>query len=335
MRIANLMTYLVTGSSGHLGEALVRALREQDERVVSLDIKPGEFTDHVGSITDAGLVSRLMQDAAHVLHAATLHKPHVATHTRQDFIDTNISGTQTLLDAAVRNGVKSFVFTSTTSTFGDALKPPRGEPTAWITEDVVPQVKNIYGATKLAAEDLCLLAHRKDGLPVLVMRTSRFFPEDQDDKATRDAFPRENAQLNEFLNRRVDIEDVVSAHLLAAEKAPDIGFSKYIITATTPFTRNDLAELRNAPDDVLRRYIDFEPVYQSRGWQMQADMDRVYVNAKARGELGWNPKHNFEDVLKRVAAGGPVLSDLARAVGVKGYHDQTFRDGPYPVDEAC
>ena len=266
---------------------------------------------------------------------STLHKPHVETHTRQDFIDTNISGTQTLLDAALLEDVKSFVFTSTTSTFGDALKPPPGEPAGWITEDTVPQVKNIYGATKLAAEDLCMLAHRKDGLPVLVLKTSRFFPEDQDDKATRDAFARDNAQANEFLNRRVDIEDVVSAHLLAAENAPEIGFSKYIITATTPFSRNDLAELRNAPGEVLKSYVDFEDIYQARGWQMQPEMDRVYVNAKARAELGWQPKHNFEDVLKRVSNGGPVLSDLAREVGVKGYHDQVFHDGPYPVDEAC
>lgn len=329
------MTFLVTGSSGHLGEALVRVLRKQGKRAVSLDIKPGEFTDHVGSITDAALVGRLMGDVDHVLHAATLHKPHVETHSRQDFIHTNISGTQELLDAAIKHGVKSFVFTSTTSTFGDALKPPPGEPAAWITEDVVPQVKNIYGATKLAAEDLCMLAHRKDGLPVLVLRTSRFFPEDQDDKAVRDSFDRENAQANEFLYRRVDIEDVVSAHLLAAEKAPEIGFSRYIISATTPFTRDDLTELRTAPAEVLRRHVEFDAVYQARGWQMQADMDRVYVNAKARAELGWVPTHDFETVLKRVAAGGPVLSDLARTIGVKGYHDQVFRDGPYPVDQAC
>ncbi|MAP96600.1 MAG: NAD-dependent epimerase [Ponticaulis sp.] len=329
------MTYLVTGSSGHLGEALVRVLRQSGEQVRSIDIKPGAFTDLVWSIADPTLVSDAMRGVRHVLHAATLHKPHVETHSRQDFIDTNISGTQTLLDAALREGVESFVFTSTTSTFGDALKPPPGEPAGWITEETVPQVKNIYGATKLAAEDLCMLAHRKDGLPVLVLKTSRFFPEDQDDKATRTDFSRENAQVNEFLNRRVDIEDVVSAHLLAAQKAPEIGFSKYIITATAPFTQGDLAELRTAPGEVLKRYVDYEAIYQARGWQMQPEMDRVYVNTKARAELGWQPKHNFADVLKRVASGGPILSDLAYAIGVKGYHDRVFRDGPYPVDEAC
>tara|TARA_B100000678_G_scaffold133234_1_gene111288 strand:+ start:10412 stop:11407 length:996 start_codon:yes stop_codon:yes gene_type:complete len=331
------MTYLVTGSSGHLGEALVRVLRSKGEAVRSIDVKQGAFTDLVGHIADTDLVTTAMSGVRHVLHAATLHKPHVKTHSPQDFIDTNISGTQTLLDAAVRQGVESFVFTSTTSAFGNALKPPQNQPAAWITETVTPQVKNIYGATKLAAEDLCLLSHRQDGLPVLVLRTSRFFAEDQDDSATRSSFSRENAQVNEFLNRRVDIEDVVSAHLLAADRARQIGFSKYIISATSPFSPDDLAQLRNDPATVLSRYIDFGPLYRQLGWTMQSEMDRVYVNDKARAELGWRPKYDFKTVLDRVASGKSALSELAIKVGVKGYHDQIFSDGdgPYPVDEAC
>ena len=53
-----------------------------------------------------------------------------------------------------------FVFTSTTSAFGRALTPPPGAPAAWITEDVAPVPRNIYGVTKTAAEDLCELVHR-------------------------------------------------------------------------------------------------------------------------------------------------------------------------------
>tara|TARA_B100001179_G_C18502134_1_gene364785 strand:+ start:117 stop:461 length:345 start_codon:yes stop_codon:yes gene_type:complete len=90
------MTYLVTGSSGHLGEALVRVLRSKGEAVRSIDVKQGAFTDLVGHIADTDLVTTAMSGVRHVLHAATLHKPHVKTHSRQDFIDTNISGTQTL-----------------------------------------------------------------------------------------------------------------------------------------------------------------------------------------------------------------------------------------------
>ena len=147
------MKYLVTGSSGHLGEALVRVLRARNAEVVSIDVKPGAFTQFTGSIVDDEFAAKHMAGVDAVLHAATLHKPHVATHSRRDFVDTNITGTLNLLEAARDAGVSAFVFTSTTSAFGDALTPPPGGPAAWITEEVVPRSKNIYGATKLAAED--------------------------------------------------------------------------------------------------------------------------------------------------------------------------------------
>src|ERR1044072_7505732 len=128
------MKILVTGSSGHLGEGLVRTLREQAHEVVALDLLESAFTSHVGSISDRACVRHCMAGVEVVLHAATLHKPHVATHTRQDFVDTNITGTLNLLEEAVAAGVTSFVYTSTTSVFGDALVPPPGEPAAWVME---------------------------------------------------------------------------------------------------------------------------------------------------------------------------------------------------------
>src|SRR5260370_2716074 len=142
------MKVLVTGSSGHLGEALVRTLLDLHHEVVGLDIIASPFTTHVGSITDRFFVRRCMSGVQTVFHPATLHKPHVATHRRQDFVDTNISGTLNLLEEAVTAGVESFVYTSTTSVLGDALAPPRGPPAAWITEEPTPVPKNIYGVTK-------------------------------------------------------------------------------------------------------------------------------------------------------------------------------------------
>src|SRR5580698_956604 len=132
------MKVLVTGSSGHLGEALVRTLRDLQYQVISLDILESPFTTHIGSITDRAWVRRCMSGVQSVFHAATLHKPHVATHTRQDFIDTNLTGTLNLLEEAAAAGVASFVYTSTTSIFGDALVPPPGAPATWVTEEVTP-----------------------------------------------------------------------------------------------------------------------------------------------------------------------------------------------------
>ena len=135
---------LVTGSSGHLGEALVRTLRDADHEVVSLDITPSPFTTMVGSITDRECVKACMARVHTVYHTATLHKPHVVTHSMQQFVDTNIHGTLTLLEEAAAARVSAFVFTSTTSVFGDALHPQPGTPVPWVTEELVPIPKNIY-----------------------------------------------------------------------------------------------------------------------------------------------------------------------------------------------
>lgn len=327
------MTVLVTGSSGHLGEALVRTLQAQHRDVIGIDIVPGAFTHRVGSITDRAFLRQCIKGVATVLHAATLHKPHVATHSRQDFIDVNIAGTLNLLEEAVAGDVTAFVYTSTTSVFGDALVPPPGEPANWVTENVAPVPKNIYGVTKAAAEDLCQIFARSGPLRAVVLRTSRFFPEEDDDRAVREGYSDANAKANELLYRRVDIEDVVSAHLLAAQHAPSVGFAKYIISATTPFCRDDMLELRSRAPQVVQRHVpDYASEYARRGWTMMPAIDRVYVNDKARTELGWQPRHDFRGLVARLQADEEIRSPLARQIGCKGYHDRDFSEGPYPAE---
>jgi UDP-glucose 4-epimerase len=322
------MRILVTGSAGHLGEALARELAQGGRDVVGLDVLDSPHTDVVGSIADRDLVRRSVDGVDAIVHAATLHKPHVGSHRRQDFVDTNVTGTLNLLEEAVAAGVGRFVFTSSTTTFGRALVPPAGAPAAWITEDVTPVPRNVYGATKTAAEDLCELVHRDHGLPCLILRTSRFFPEADDRDEIRAAYDDANLKVNELLYRRVDLEDVVSAHRLALERAPAIGFGRYIVSATTPFARDDLALLRaDAPAVVRRLFPDFEDVYAERGWRMFGSIERVYVNERARRELGWAPRWDFRHALDRLAAGEDARSPLALAVGAKGYHAEPT--GPY------
>ncbi len=304
--------------------------RGQDARGV--DIKSSSFTHCVGSITDRGVVRRCVAGMRTVIHAATLHKPHVATHSYQDFLDINVTGTLVLLEEAVKAGVESFVFTSTTSAFGAALTPAKGEPAAWVTEDVLPIPKNIYGASKVAAEGLCELFARQHRLPTIVLRTSRFFPEADDDAAIRDVYEPANAQANELLNRRADIADVVDAHILAAERARAIGFGRYIISATTPFGEGDLQALRHDAAGVVHGlFPDCHALYARRGWRLFPAIDRVYVNWRALTELGWRPRYDFRNMLESLAQGADFRSPLAREVGSKGYHDEVFAGAPYPV----
>jgi nucleoside-diphosphate-sugar epimerase len=327
------MTILLTGSAGHLGEALARTLRAAGREYVGLDVQPSPFTTVVGSIADAAVADQAMRGVHAVLHTAALHKPHVVTHSRREFVDTNISGTLNLLEAAAAARVEAFVYTSTTSVFGRALTPSADAPAAWITEDVVPEPKNIYGVTKKAAEDLCELMQRKLGLPCVVLRTSRFFPDEDDDERIRGAYADHNVKANEYLHRRVDLEDVVTAHLCALDRAPSLGFGRYIVSATTPFTRADAAELRaNAPAVVRRLFARYEHEYGRRGWKMFSGIDRVYVNARARDELDWRPRYDFESVLADLQAGGDGHSALAKLVGFKGYHAGGFTAGMYPTE---
>jgi nucleoside-diphosphate-sugar epimerase len=275
-----------------------------------------------------------MTDVQTVFHTATLHKPHVATHSKEAFIDTNVTGTLNLLESAADAEVEQFIFTSTTSVFGNALRPPAGTPAAWVTEEVVPEPKNIYGVTKTAAEDLCLLLHRQSALPCIVLRTSRFFPEDDDNRARREQFVDENLKANEFLYRRVDVQDVVDAHLCARREASRIGFGRFIISATSPFEPSDLVALNtDATAVVAARHPEYLSVYEQRGYRMLQRIDRVYVNAAARTELGWEPAWGFPTVLDLLSREAPILSPLAASIGSKGYHDRTFSDGPFPVED--
>jgi UDP-glucose 4-epimerase len=294
----------------------MRTFRDRGQPAVGLDIKPSPYTDLVGSITDRDVLRQGLAGASAVIHAATLHKPHVATHAKDAFVQTNVAGTLALLEESVAARVRTLVFTSTTSAFGSALTPPAGQPAAWVTEAVAAVPKNIYGVTKAAAESLCEMFARRYGFPVIVLRTSRFFPEVDDDPVLRQAYSPENLQANELLHRRADLADVVEAHLAALARAPEIGFGRYIISATPPFEASDLAELRvNARSVVRRRFPKFEELYRAAGWKMFPSIDRVYVNQRAVSDLGWSPAYGFQQVLDALAA-SPAANSVSPAASL-------------------
>lgn len=268
-----------------------------------------------------------------VIHTATLHKPHVATHPRSAFVETNIAGTLCVLEAALECGVSGVVYSSTTSAFGATLTPADGQPAVWVNEDLDSVPRNIYGVTKKAAEDLCELFFRSKGLRCIILRTSRFFPEADDDPDLRHGFSDLNLKVNEYLYRRVDLADAVEAHILAAERATKLGFGRFVVSATSPFEPQHLLRLRtDAPGVVRSLFPDYEDVYRQRSWRMLAGIDRVYVNRRARDELGWTPRFDFRHVLDCLRCGDEVFSPLAQAIGSKGYHPHSFQEGPYPVE---
>jgi UDP-glucose 4-epimerase len=205
-------------------------------------------------------------------------------------------------------------------------------PASWITEQVVPVLKNTRGVTKVAADELCELFWRQQGLPCVVLRTSRFFPESDDEKDVRRPHHDTNVKVNELLYRRVDVQDVVDAHPLAVEQAARIGFGRCIISAMSPFGPQDAWLVRTDAPLVVARYVpQFMAEYARRKWAMFPGIDRIYVNDKARTELGWKPGYDFSAAIERLTVGEDYRSPLALSVGSKGYHTNEFDCGPYPV----
>jgi nucleoside-diphosphate-sugar epimerase len=299
------MKILLTGSSGWLGRHLAPLLVARGDEVVGIDIAPGAHTSIIGSVADRVLVDRLFD--AHrfdaVVHAGALHKPDIARYPTQAFIDVNVTGTLGLLEGAVRTGVGRFVFTSTTSLMISAdIREGKGDVAAWLDETMTSfRPRNIYGATKLAAEQLCRLFHDDHGLPLLVLRTGRFFTEEDD---TRRALSGENMKANELLHRRLTVEDAAVAHVVALDRAPDVGFGTYILSAPTPFARADMADLkRNAPEVIVRLYPDAAELYERDGWTLPAMIDRVYDASLAERDLGFRCATDFGSVLAALRAG--------------------------------
>lgn len=318
---------LVTGSSGHLGTALMLSLPSLGFKPLGIDILPSPTTTLVGSVSDRAFISSIFDNnpIQHILHTATLHKPHICSHSQEEFVSTNILGTLILLEESARfkERIESFVFFSTTSAFGMALSPKPGSPAAWIDETVVPVPKNIYGVTKVSAEEMCALMQRQSGTPVLVLRTSRFFPEQDDDEDRRAAMSDENLKVLELAYRRCDIQDIVDASVCAMKRAKGIRWGKYIISAPPPFSNDPdtLEALDRSPKEVMTKIFPaMDSLFQEKGWKHLTRIDRVYDSSKAVTELGWDPKYTFGRTLERLKRGEPWRSDLTARVGKKGYH---------------
>lgn len=303
------MNILVTGSSGWLGRTLVPKLVRAGHAVVGLDPVAAPTTHVVGSVADRAVVRKTLQEHGidAIVHAGALHKPHVATHDPAQFIAVNVQGTLNLLEEATAPGsaVDRFVFTSTTSLMISQeirLGRTRGVPrAAWIDEQMTPLLpRNIYGVSKLSAEHLCRMYHESHGLPIVVLRTARFFPE-EDDMAHEIIQSGENTKANEFLHRRLTVEDAAEAHVIALGRALKLGFDTFIISALTPFHPDDCEDLmHDAPSVVAHYYPRYREIYARRGWTMFDSIDRVYDASKAMRRLGFVCRTGFREILEQL-----------------------------------
>ena len=99
-----------------------------------------------------------------------------------------------------------------------------------------------------------------------------------------------------------------------------MGFGQYVLSATTPFASDGAPNCGRMPPrwyaGCSRRRARVRPA----GLGAAAALDRVYVNERARTELGWAPRCDFRHVLDLLAADEDFRSPLAKRIGSKGYH---------------
>jgi UDP-glucose 4-epimerase len=283
-------------------------LRAAGHEVVGVDVAPGAETQVRGSVADRALVEQVFAERGieAVIHAGALHKPDIVRYPPEAFEAVNVEGTRNLLRAAAAAGHDRFIFTSTTSLMiSEEVRAGRagGATRAfWLDEEFGPLApRNVYGSTKLEAERLCREAHEREGIAVLVLRTSRFFPEDDDTQREPSG---ENLKANELLHRRLTVEDAADAHVVALEKAPALGFDTLILSAPPPFAPADAEELiRDAPAVIARHFPDAPRLYAERGWALPAHIDRVYDPSRVERRMGFRCRTDFGAVIEALAAG--------------------------------
>lgn len=302
------MRTLVTGSSGWLGRHLMPLLRSSGHTAVGLDVVPSPWTDITASVADKGAVEEAFAQHAFdgVIHAGALHKPDISRYPQQAFIDVNVTGTLNLLEAAVARAGTRFVFTSTTSLMiSQAIRDERSDVAVWLDEKVGPlEPRNIYGATKLAAEALCRQHHIAFGLNAIVLRTSRFFPEDDD---THQVLSGPNMKANELLHRRATVQDMAAAHVCALERADRVGFGLYLVSAPTPFQPSHARALKqDAAAVICECYPDAARLYAEQGWHLPTTIGRVYDGTQITRTLDFHYDTRFEDVLHALRSGAPL-----------------------------
>lgn len=281
------MNVLVTGSSGRLGQEIIQLLGFKKIQTIGIDLVNTKATDILLDIRDKKEVFRIIRKVDFVIHTAAIHGRHLDMGlSRLDFIETNIIGTLNLLEASAHYGVKSFIYTSTTSVYGKSME--HSDNAVWVSEQLHPQPRDMYDISKLTAENLCKEFFEKENLNTCVLRVSRFMDEP------------ENLIANYRIYRGLDEKDGASAHFLAMQKQFK-SFQIFNISNDTPFKKTDLKNLKTNPKDIIIKYFpESEEIYNKKKWNFPKSIDRVYSIQKAKKSLNYQPRNNFLEYISMI-----------------------------------
>jgi UDP-glucose 4-epimerase len=173
-------TILVTGVAGMLGSHVARHLLEEGHRVIGLDDMSGGFIENVhpsvvfykGCITDQGIIDQVFREEPEfVFHLAAYAAEQLSPFIRRFNYETNVIGSVNLINAAVKHGVRCFVFTSSIAVYGHQ-EPP-------FFEGTTPQPADPYGIAKYAIELDLKAAREMFGLNYVIFRPHNIYGENQ------------------------------------------------------------------------------------------------------------------------------------------------------------
>jgi nucleoside-diphosphate-sugar epimerase len=318
------MRVALTGASGYTGGRLLEALRARGDEVAVL-VRPQSVSERVrarasrvveGILGDGAAAARLLEGADAVVHVAAVYR--TAGHPDSYYREVNVAGTERLLEAAAREGVRRFVHTSTVGVHGHVEQPPADETAPFAPGD-------IYQATKAEAERLALDFHRQRGVPVAVVRPGAIYgPGETRFLKLFRAIARGRYAIvgtGRTFYHPVFIDDLVDGFLLALDRPEAVGES-FLLCGPSYASQSDLAGLiaRHTGGRVLPFRIPARPI-QWAGDLIEAvcvplglepplhrrrvdfwTKSRAFTIAKARRLLGYAPKVDLEEGIARTAA---------------------------------
>ena len=266
---------VVTGGAGFIGTHVCDALRKEGYEVVSVDIKTGD------DVRDTEKMRTMFAGAEFVFHLAALPRVQYSIEHPQETHDTNVNGTLSALMAAQDAGVKKFIYSASSSAYGD-------QPVMPLVEMMPARPKSPYGLQKHIGELYCRLWSEVYGLPTVSLRyfnvygpgasaegayalvIAKFLQQRTEGKPL--TITGDGTQTRDFTH----VRDVVRANLLAAE-SPNVGHGEVInIGAGKNASVNKVAELIGGPvEQVVAR---LEP------------HDTLADNTLAKKLLGWEPQ---------------------------------------------
>jgi len=292
------MNIIITGGAGFLGTHLCRALNEAGHSLKIIDLKENsEFETIIADVRDGEKMKELITDADVVFHLASLIEAGESVEKPEKYIDYNINGTLSVLEAMRLNGVKTFVFSSSAAIYGEPIQVP-------IKEDDRTIPINPYGMTKLAMEGLLRSYVEAHGFTGVALRYFNLYGPGEHHLPETHAIPRFIKQIyngdevtvwgdGSHLRDYVYIDDIVDAHLKTLELIAQQPQQYHYLNLSTE-NPSSVMEVVETIAQAMNKKAHIK--YHS---PRPGDPLKLYADAsKARNVLGWRSKYNLKSGLK-------------------------------------